>query len=59
MAKVLINDLFEEIIEENKRLLNELLFTKKCLNVFIGFKTDFDLVFNKIWINFPLSQSFK
>jgi hypothetical protein len=34
-----INDIFDELIEENKRLNNELMFANKCLNVLNEFKS--------------------
>jgi hypothetical protein len=34
-----INHIFDELIEENKRLKNELLFANKRLNVFNEFKS--------------------
>lgn len=44
MASLLINDLVEELSEENKRLLKELLFANKCLKHFIQFKTFIDSI---------------
>ena len=41
MSYIRINDIFDELIDENKRL-------KQCLNVFIQFQTFVDLVFNKL-----------
>ena len=39
MFSIKVNDVFEELSEENKRLLNELMFANKCLKVLITFKT--------------------
>ena len=39
MASLRVNDVFEELSEENKRLLNELMFANKCLKVLITFKS--------------------
>ena len=61
MSSILINDIFEELSEENKRLLNELMFANKCLNVLIRFKTFIDFIFNKIETNLDSNncQKFK
>ena len=48
MAYININDIFNNLKEENKRLLNELLFADKCLKCLIEFKSFVDLVINKI-----------
>ena len=45
---IIVNDLFDELSEENKRLFNELLFANKCLNKLQEFKYSFDLYSNKI-----------
>src|ERR1700755_1934203 len=41
LSVIRVNDIFDELIDENKRL-------KQCLNVFNQFKTFVDLVFNKL-----------
>ena len=41
LSVIRVNDIFDELIDENKRL-------KQCLNVFIQFKTFVDLVFKKL-----------
>ena len=33
MSYILVNDIFDEILNENNRLLNELLFADKCIKV--------------------------
>ena len=48
MAYIKINDIFNDLKEENKRLLNELLFADKCLKCLTEFKSFVDLVINKI-----------
>ena len=48
MTYININDIFNELKEENKRLLNELLFADKCLKCLTEFKLFVDLVINKI-----------
>ena len=46
-----INDIFEEINEENKRQLNDLMFANECLLKLIKFKTFVELIFDKIRYN--------
>ena len=48
MAYINVNDIFDELKEENKRLLNELLFADKYLKYLTEFKLFVDLVINKI-----------
>ena len=48
MAFIIVNDIFDELKEENKRYLNELLFADKCLKCLTEFKSFVDLVINKI-----------
>ena len=48
MAYIIVNNIFDDLKEENKRLLNELLFADKCLKCLIEFKSFVDLVINKI-----------
>ena len=38
-----MEDIFDELMYENKRLFDELLFSNKCLNKLIEFKINFDL----------------
>ena len=47
MTTILVRDIFEDLKEENRRLLNELLYAKQCLKVFVEFKIDFDFYSNK------------
>ena len=56
MSSILINDLFEELSEENKRLLNELMFANKCLNILIRFKTFIDLNCDKLKTNLDSNE---
>ena len=48
MAYINVNDIFDDLKEENERLLNELLFADKCLKYLTEFKSFVDLVINKI-----------
>ena len=48
MSNVLVNDIFDELLDENKRLLNELLFSNKCINLFIEFKSFIDSISLKL-----------
>ena len=43
MSCILVEDIFDELKHENKRLFDELLFSNKCLNKLIEFKINFDL----------------
>ena len=53
MSFIRVNDIFDELFAENKRLLNELLFSNKCLNVLIEIKNNFNSIINelKIYLN--------
>src|SRR5260370_31462165 len=42
-----LNDIFDELREENKRLNNELLFANKCLNVLNKFKIHLNNIYQK------------
>ena len=44
MSYILVNDIFNELLDENKRLFNELIFADKCLKLFFDFKTFIDLI---------------
>ena len=44
---VLANDVLDELIDENRRILSQLLFADKCLTALIQLKTLTDFVFNK------------
>ena len=48
MSYIEIRDIFDDLREENRRLLNELLFADKCLKCLTEFKLFLDLIFNKI-----------
>ena len=48
MTYINTNDIFDDLKEENKRLLYELLFADKCLKCLTEFKSFVDLVINKI-----------
>ena len=53
---VLVNDIFDELFNENKRLLNELLFADKCIKVLNKIKTFIDLNSNEIKVNLVSKQ---
>ena len=53
---VLVNDIFDELFNENKRLLNELLFADKCIKVLNKIKTFLDLNSNEIKVNLVSKQ---
>src|SRR5258708_15507158 len=40
-------DIFDDLIAENKRLFNELLFANKCLNVLMKFKSHLIRIYDK------------
>ena len=44
MSCVEVNDIFDQLFDENKRLINELLFAKKCLKILLEFKTFVDFI---------------
>ena len=44
---IVVNDLFEELTNENKRLVNQLVISTKYVNKLIEFKNTFDLYSNK------------
>ena len=48
MCSIIIEDIFDELKEENKRLCEELAFIREKQKVFIQFKIAFDLYSNKI-----------
>ena len=48
MCSIIIEDIFDELKEENKRLCEELAFIREKQKVFIQFKITFDLYSNKI-----------
>ena len=56
MAYILVNDIFDEILYENKRLFNELLFADKCINVLTEIKTFIHLNYNEIKVNLVSNQ---
>ena len=53
---VLVNDIFDELFNENKRLLNELSFADKCIKVLNKIKTFIDLNSNEIKVNLVSKQ---
>ena len=53
---VLVNDIFDQLFNENKRLLNELLFADKCIEVLNEIKTFIDLNSNEIKVNLVSKQ---
>ena len=48
MCSIIIEDIFDEIKEENKRLCEELAFIREKQKVFIQFKITFDVFSHKI-----------
>ena len=56
MSFIKVNDIFDELIAENKRLLNQLLFSNKCLNVLIEIKTNFNSIINELKTNLSSNQ---
>ena len=56
MSNVSVNDIFDELFNENKRLLNELKFAKKCVEVLNEIKVFFDSNSNEIKLNLVSNQ---
>ena len=56
MLYILVNDIFDEILNENKRLLNELLFADKCIKVLNEIKEFIELNSNEIKVNLVSKQ---
>ena len=52
MSSILVTDILQDLKEENKRLLNELLYAKQCLKVLIEFKISFDFYSNAVQTKF-------
>ena len=48
MSLIKVREIFDELTEENRRLLNELLFAERRLKCLTEFKSFVDLIFNKI-----------
>ena len=48
---IIVRDIFEELIEENKRLLNDIKFANECLLKLIDLKSFVELIFGKIEYN--------
>ena len=59
MSLILVNDIFQELSEENNRLLNELTFADKCLKIFIEFKSFVDFISIKFKHNLETNESQK
>ena len=53
-CEIAINDVLEELNEENRRLLYELLLAEKCLKLFAEFKTLVELNFHQYKDNLQL-----
>ena len=51
ICEIVVNDVLEELNEENKRLLEELLFANKCLKVLNEFKNFVELNSNQFKLN--------
>ena len=56
MSFIRVNDIFDELFAENKRLLNELLFSNKCLNVLIEIKYNFNSIIDELKTNLNENQ---
>ena len=56
MSSILVTDILQKLKEDNKRLLNELLYAKQCLKVLIEFKIDFDFYSNKFKQSLELNE---
>ena len=56
MALVVVKDLVEELTEENKRLFNELIKAKECLNTYNEFKTFIDLISHKFKYDLDINE---
>ena len=56
MSFIRVNDIFDELFAENKRLLNELLFSNKCLNVLIEIKYNFNSIIDELNTNLNENQ---
>ena len=58
MSEVLVKtyDVFDEISEENKRLLKELIIAKKCLTILIQFKAFIDSISTKFKVNLDSNE---
>ena len=54
-----INDMFEELSEENNRLLKELIFAEQCLKKFNDLKIFIDSILDKISIEFNDKQRYE
>ena len=48
MPFIRVNDIFDELIEENNRLLKEIKFSKKLINVLNKYKNEFNLITNQL-----------
>ena len=55
LVYIRVNDIFDDLSEENKRLNNELMFANNCLKVLTEFKS----LFNKICLKFEKSIDFE
>jgi hypothetical protein len=53
IGRIEINDLFDELINENKRLFNELLFAQKCIKLLEKYRN----YLNNIYINCKCDQN--
>ena len=56
MSLAKVSDIFEQLKEENKKLLNELMFANKCLIKLIEFKSFIELIFQKISNNLEVNE---
>src|SRR5882757_1662503 len=58
ISDIRVNDIFDDLIEENKRLLNQLLFANNCLN---KIKIHLNLIYDKYekYIDFEYKTQFQ
>ena len=56
MCSIIIEDIFDEFKEENKRLCEELAFIREKQKVFIQFKINFDVYSHKIKQSLDLNE---
>ena len=59
MSEILVNDIYDELFEENKRLLFQLVFADQCLKALIKFKAFVDFISTKFKTKFNSNESKK
>ncbi|XP_054163969.1 zinc finger protein 267-like [Oppia nitens] len=55
---VTIDEILDQLMTENKRLVKELLFANKCLNILDELKTELNLIYNKFEIKLKTEDKF-